>query len=123
VIAGTINARCEAAIVVQVQDASGLPVTMDAIIDTGFNGFLTLSASVIQMLGLPLQGSRDALLADGSMISLDIYRAIVNWDGTLRRVQVLAAEGGSLAGMSLLRGYAVLLHVIPGGAVTIQALP
>jgi clan AA aspartic protease len=96
---------------------------IEAVLDTGFNGFLTLTRPVGQALGLLARGSRRATLADGSIVALDVYRATVQWNGQKRRVLVLQAEGGSLVGMSLLYGNRVVLDVVEGGDVLIEPLP
>jgi clan AA aspartic protease len=98
-------------------------VRIDAVVDTGFNGSLTLPSSVIQTLAVTLQGTRDATLADGSSLRLDVYRATVVWDGNPRAVQILSAEGGHLVGMRLMYGYELRAEVVDGGMVTITELP
>lgn len=91
-------------------------------IDTGFTGHLVLPPEVIRELGLPLRGSRDSMLADGSLVSLDVYRVGVEWEGRVRVVQALAAEGTTLVGMSMLQGSELRLQAVDGGEVTIRSL-
>lgn len=57
------------------------------------------------------------------MVSLDAYRVGIEWDGQVRVVPALAAEGGPLVGMSLLRGSEVRIEVMDGGEVVIRPLP
>jgi clan AA aspartic protease len=123
VIQGIVTPDDEATISLQVQDSQGQLVTVSAVVDTGFNGALTLPASNIRTLALQLHGTRDALLADGSSLRLDVYRGTVIWDGSPRAIQVLAAEGGPLVGMRLMRGCELRIEVLDGGTVTITALP
>jgi clan AA aspartic protease len=123
VIQGQVSPDQEAVISLEVQDTQGGSVTVSAVVDTGFNGSLTLPASVIQTLSLQLQGTRDALLADGSSLRLDVYRGVVIWDGRPEVIQILGAEGGALVGMGLLHGYELRVEVLDGGTVTITALP
>jgi clan AA aspartic protease len=92
-------------------------------LDTGFNGYLTLPTALIAALGLPLVGNRQATLADGSVVALDVYRAEVVWDGEIREVLVLAAEGGVLVGTALLYGSRVTVEFLDGGPVLIERLP
>ena len=61
-------------------------------------------------------------LADGSTVFLGVYEATVEWDGHLRHIPV-HMEGGALLGMSLLYGSRLVIDVVDGGAVTIDALP
>jgi hypothetical protein len=44
---------------------------VDAVLDTGFNGFLTLPSHVVHALRLPFVGHRRATLGDGSIAVLD----------------------------------------------------
>ena len=92
-------------------------------IDTGFDGTLTLPSADIIALGLPWRRRGRALLADGTESVFDIYEATVMWDGILRRVAVDAADIASLIGMRLLDGYELTIQAVVGGQVTIKVLP
>jgi predicted aspartyl protease len=46
----------------------------EAVIDTGFNGFLSLPPAVTALLGLPLADNETVVLADGSQVSLAVYQ-------------------------------------------------
>jgi len=52
-INGNVNTDLEATILLVVQDVNGQPHDIDAVIDTGFSGFLTLPPALIFALGLP----------------------------------------------------------------------
>jgi clan AA aspartic protease len=95
---------------------------VEAVLDTGFTGFLTLSNSVVDALGLSWAGTRRATLADGRVVALDVYIAIAKWHAEEREILVLETEGGALLGMSLLYGSQVVLDVVEGGDVLIQPL-
>ena len=97
--------------------------TVEAIIDTGFNGDLTLSSDLIYRLKFQPVGNRHVTLGDGSMVILDVYLGKVLWHGQEREVLVLQSEGGSLVGMSLLYGNRVILEVVNDGDVRIDSLP
>jgi predicted aspartyl protease len=62
------------------------------------------------------------LLADGSAVSLEVYEAVVHWDGLVLQIPVHAAEGDALVGMGLLEGCQVTLQVIDGWQVRIERL-
>ena len=111
-IAGKVTAFREATIGLIVMGPNQLRQDVEAVLDTGFNGFLTLSSSVIHGLRLPLVGNRRATLGDGSVVVLDIYLASVLWHEREREVLVVQADGGALVGMSLLYGSRVILHVV-----------
>lgn len=119
---GVVTAAREAAMRLLVFGEDERRIEVEAILDTGFDGGLTLSADAVDALSLPLRGSRESILADGSLVALDIHRARVLWEGHPRVVQILAAEGAPLVGMSLLYGSEVRLRVVEGGSVVIEPL-
>jgi clan AA aspartic protease len=121
-IIGIVNAYREATIRLIVQDADGQGHDIEAVIDTGFTGFLTLPPSLITALGLTWRGYASAVLGDGSLQQFDVYAATVIWDGQARMVEIDAADTDPLVGMGLLYGHEVRIQVINGGAVTIEAL-
>jgi clan AA aspartic protease len=104
VITGVVNARREAIIPLDVLDAAGRPHPIEAIIDTGFTGFLTLPPSMIAVLGLSFLGRQQVILGNGNVDLLDVYKGTVRWDGQDRTVEVDSADTDPLVGMSLLDG-------------------
>jgi clan AA aspartic protease len=96
---------------------------VDAVLDTGFNGFLTLPSHVVQTRQFPFVGHRRATLGDGSIVVLDLYLPTVLWHEPEREVLVLQADGESLVGMALLYGSRVVLHVVDDGDVLIEPWP
>ena len=122
-IIGRVTAQREAVVLLVILDIVQQPHDVDAVIDTGFNGFLTLPRALVQMLQLPLAGNRRVTLGDGSTVVLDLYLATVLWDTQPREVLVLAAEGGPLMGMAMLYGSRVILHVADNGDVLIDPWP
>jgi clan AA aspartic protease len=122
-IIGVVNAHREATIGLIVQDANGQGHDIEAVIDTGFTGFLTLPTALITALGLTWRGYASAVLGDGSLQQFDVYATTVIWDGQARVVEIDAAETDPLVGMGLLYGYEVRIQAIDGGTVTIEALP
>jgi len=120
-ITGTVNADYEAVIRLFVQGPTGPAHEVDAIIDTGFNGFLTLPPALVTALGLMRRSRGRALLANGSEELFDIYGVTVLWDGQQQYVEADAVDTTPLVGMSLLDGYDLYLQVADGGQVIIQA--
>ena len=122
-IAGVVNADREATIRLTVVGPNGQEQHIEAIIDAGFTGFLTLPPALVAELGLSWLGRQPGILADGSVDSFDVYAAGVIWDGLIRTVEVDAANAEPLVGMSLLDRHSLLIDVVRGGSVTIAALP
>ncbi len=122
-IAGVVNAQLEVTIRFPVLDATGQLVEVEAVVDTGFSGLLTLPRSLVVALGLVWHSLRTVILADGSRLQLDAYSASVLWDGTLRSIEVYAVDSDQLVGMRMLQGYELRAEIRVGGNVTIAALP
>lgn len=96
---------------------------LEAIIDTGYNGYLTLPSPLVTILGLPLAGYRRGMLADGTVTRLAVHLASIVWNGRQKEVLVSQAAGAPLVGMSLLEGNRLTMDVLEDGDVTIETLP
>lgn len=118
---GYINANYEAVISVVVSHRGKLK-SINAVIDTGFTGFLSLPGAIITELDLPWSYRDRGTLGDGSETLFDIYNGMVIWDGQYREIEINAAETDPLIGMSLLRGYRLQIDAVQGGLVSILAL-
>ena len=121
-IVGVVNANREATIRLTVRNANGQEHAIEAIIDTGFTGFLTLPSTLIASLGLAWLGRAQAMLGDGSIQLVDVYEATVIWDSHTRIVETDTAEVTPLVGMGLIYGHDLRIQAIEGGTVTIEAL-
>ncbi len=122
-ITGAVNANHEATIQLFVSAPNGKQQNIEAIIDTGFTGFLTLPYHFIRALGLFWLSRQPGILGDGSEHVFDVYVANLIWDGRPRAVEVEAAETEPLIGTNLLVGYSLRMDVFHGGPVTITKLP
>ena len=122
-ITGMVNAHAEATIRLPVWAADGREQEMEAVLDTGFNGSLTLPPAVIATLGLRWRTRGLVMLANGTEDHCDIYTATVIWDGRPRNILVEAADTDPLIGMALLYGHDVRIQVREGGRVSIEPLP
>ena len=118
-ITGEVNAFYEAIVPVILQDTSGQSHEFEAIIDTGFNGSLTLPPDLITMLQSPWRTRGSAEMADGSETTFDIYAATVIWDGASRSILVSSVDTMPLFGMRLQADYDLHVRVEPGGEVGI----
>lgn len=121
-IQGVVNPRCEATLPLVVGNKNGQRQVVDTVIDTGFNGFLTLPSAVITALDLPWNASDIVTLGDGSETLFDLYAATIIWDGQYLEIDIAESETEPLIGMALLYGYRLQIDAIKGGIVKIEAL-
>jgi clan AA aspartic protease len=110
----------EVVLPLELRGLNGQTVQVDAIIDTGFDGFVTVSPDYTQRLQLPLLEVRPYELGDGQTVDFDIHLVTVMWDGQEREVAAVVTEGGVLVGMALLYGYHLCIDVVEGGGVRLQ---
>lgn len=122
-IAGVVNAQCEAIIGLTLIGANDQQIRVEAVIDTGFDGWLILSPSLIDKLGYAWRGSCESILADGSNTDLNVYGGVVLWDRRRRNIPAHEAESTPLLGMRLLEGFELTIQARSGGSVTIRRLP
>ncbi len=93
---------------------------VDAVVDTGFGGYLMLTPEIVQDLALPQTDVGTAVLADGSIVRLAVHEVIVTWNGEERAVSAYIGEGDVLIGMALLRGSIGTFDFFPGCLSTIE---
>lgn len=116
-ISGTVNGEFEPIISLFVRGSDGQLYTQDAIVDTGFNGWLSLPPDSIERLNLRWKRRGRALLGDGSECVFNVYEAVIVWDGVLLTIPVDEADSEPLIGMSLMDGYQLMIQVLEGGRV------
>ena len=122
-ITGQVTTNIEAVIELDVAGPARQRRRVEPVIDTGYNGELTLPDEAVQALELPFAGYRQATLADNSIVTLSVFLATVIWHGQAREVVVVQADGAPLIGMALLRGSRMTMDVIEEGPVIIDELP
>ena len=74
---GRVNQSCEAILSVALKSSTEIQL-IDAVVDTGFSGFLTLPSETISALDLQWQGRDIATLGDGT--SCTRYCHIGRWN-------------------------------------------
>lgn len=119
---GFVGRNREATIRFVVGSGDGKRQTIDALVDTGFTGYLTLPSPIIKKLGLQLYMRETVTLGDGNDCDFDVHRGLVIWDGEFRLIDINASEASPLLGMGLLYGYRIQIDAIDGGLVTITRL-
>lgn len=121
-IHGKVHSR-EVVIELEVFSPGQSPRQIEAVIDTGYNGYLTLPSDLVSALRLAFAGHRRGRLADGSVTRLDVYLGRVLWHGRDKEVLISEAPDTPLIGMALLEGSRLTIDATDGGDVTIEELP
>lgn len=121
-IRGKVTGNKTALIRFGIMDSYGRLSPLEAILDTGFTGDLSLPLSAIHRLGLSALGQRAFTLADGTRSAMNAFSASVFWHESPRRVVVIQSEDEPLAGMGLLWGSRISLDALDGGNVTIEQI-
>ena len=119
-ITGAVNRNVEPTIRLTVRGPDD-EQQLEAIVDTGFTGFLTLPPSFIATLELPRLCLGRAELANGMIDLFDIHEATVLWDGQPRSVEAESADTDVLVGMALIAGLHLHVHAVEDGTVLISS--
>ncbi|WP_088242508.1 clan AA aspartic protease [Calothrix rhizosoleniae] len=119
-ITGFVNVEFEPIIPLSIRRTDSKVFTQDAIVDTGFNGWLSLPPDLIAELNLKWKRRGRAILGDGSECVFNVYEAVVVWDDTLLTIPVDEADSEPLVGMSLIEGYELKVQVFEGGRVELR---
>jgi predicted aspartyl protease len=90
-----------------------------ALVDTGFNGYLTLPALEVQRLGLRYPSDAVAELGDGTLVRVRRFEGRAEWHHGVREIMILESDGGPLLGMSLLKGSRIEMTVAIDAEVAI----
>lgn len=122
-IEGSVNARLEAVVPLIAQGSDGRALEIEAVLDTGYGGFLTLPAEVVSELDLPFAYFGEVILADDTVAELPIHRVSLIWDGQPRVIRTHVTGSKPLMGMMLLEGYRLRIDVKVGGRVVIEPAP
>lgn len=116
-----VNAAYEAVVSLTVHGANGRVREIEAVVDTGYTGFLTLPSTLVAELRLPFAYVGRAFLANDGQVEFDVHGATVLWDGEPRDIEADATGSTPLVGMLLLDGHSLNIEVESGGRVVIQA--
>lgn len=121
-ITGIVTANEDAVIRLLVRGAGSILHEVEAVVDTGFNGYLSLPAALVTALGLPYLRTERTILANGSIEDCAVHEVTVLWDEQERAVLVQATEGDALIGMAMMHDYKLTIEVKGNGNVLLEAL-
>jgi predicted aspartyl protease len=110
------------ALKISVGGVFGQPKEVTVIVDTGFSGFLSMPLIQAFPLGLPLYGTADVVLADGSTQAKLQAMAKVTFDGVAQTGLVILEPDSNeiLIGMDFLRRFKRGLFLTSAGLVMVD---
>ena len=121
-VQGTLSDRLEPRVPLTLRGFQGQEISLDVVVDTGFNDFLAISPAQVAALGLEPVGTLSVELADGSLQDTNYYPLRVDWLGEERYIMAQEGEGVPLLGMMLLLECELRILVTHAGEVTIRLL-
>lgn len=98
------------------------PLIVEFVVDTGFDGDMSLPLTLVRRLDATHIGPRDVLLADLSPRVIEHFEFPHTWLDQERMVEVMVMEGRPLLGTGYIRDQLLQVEVTDGGAVQIEPL-
>lgn len=96
-------------------------IEIEFVVDTGFEGALTMPIQAVAALNLPFEQRLDAHLTDDSSRSVNVHSAAILWQGRSLNVAVLAMGQRPLLGTALLDGNDLHVHFDDGGPLSVTS--
>ena len=93
-IRGTVFPNRQALLAVALLDPAGQFQSFEFILDTGFDGNLSLPRRILQRLDARPAGRLPIELADGSRTTTPTWRVTSLWDGERRMLTIMDSGGG-----------------------------
>ena len=121
-IRGRVDALRQARVQVEVERIDGSFEPIEAIVDTGFDGHLTLPPEVIAGLNLEPDRPTEVDLAAGLRETVNTWRGEVLWHDQTRSILILEASGYPLLGMELMEDSQLTMQPRINGHVLIEPL-
>ena len=121
-MSGSVQPNFDAVVTLLLRGPDGTSVDVQALVDTGFNGSLTLSTEIVQSLNLPFRERVQYVLADGTESESRLFIAEIKWFGRWRRIPVAEMDGDPLFGMAAMQGSFLGIEIVDGGRVEIRRL-
>ena len=98
------------------------PVSVEFVVDTGFEGELALPERLINQLAVSDASQRPVLLADGTRRERPFHKIVLDWHDGPRLVELLTLEGSPLLGVELLADSLLQAEMFDGGEVSVEPL-
>lgn len=121
-VTGQVTAAREVVFRFDIFDKHSEAHELRVILDTGFDGSLTLPPVLAEAFGL-VAANEEAILVGGDEQQLvPTYEATIGWDGQQRSVTVYGLDTHPVIRMRLIYGYDVHFHAVDGGTAALIRL-
>ena len=114
------GARLEAKVTIDIAGDDRLFRSVEAVIDTGFTGALSLPESAAHELGLHSARAERVTLADGRSIRANVHAARILWHGQPLDARVQTLGTYAMIGTALLANCRLTIDWWDGGDVIIE---
>ena len=99
---------------IEVKGETEAPKTVNALLDSGFTGAVSLPLRVVEDLKLKWSGEHSVTLADASEVSVDLYEGIVDFAGGQYRCAILSTGDVPTVGIHLMQEARICFEAVPG---------
>lgn len=107
---------------ISVRGPTGREVNVSALVDTGFNAYISLPSNIVSFLALQPLGTDDVVLANATIDTSFMFVGQVNWRQTTENVPVHEIGDEPAIGTALLRSFNLSIDFVPGGDVVVELL-
>ncbi|WP_395142124.1 hypothetical protein [Armatimonas sp.] len=121
-IVGQVDTRRNLLFPLVVRGFTGQELALTVLLDTGFSDWLSLTDEQVATLGLLPSGVAESELADGSIVPVTLYTAVVVWEGIERLIEVVGGDTDPLLGVKLLEGYRLIADFTNNGTLQLSRL-
>ena len=98
------------------------PLNVEFILDTGFDGDLSLPSALLAQLEATASEFRLIQAADGRGSQRQAYEVVLDWNDEDRITEVIVLENAPLLGVGLMEGSLLQAEMQTGGEVSLEAL-
>ena len=107
---------------VRVRGPTGGEIPVSALVDTGFNAYVSLPASMVEQLRLPPLGTENVVLANADTETVEMFLGQVRWRRRRRYLPVHQIGDEPSAGTALLRQFNLSIDFLPNGDVRVSSI-
>lgn len=97
-------------------------VSIEFVVDTGFEGELSLPHNLASRLRSKNPGTRTVQMANGQLVKAGYFEIDLEWDDEPRLTEVLIMDGNPLIGVELLDRFRLTIDFVPRGEVSTEPL-